>query len=59
MQKGQKTEDKTCTKLRPGRLGTQMETHNTPSTSSEFIIYSGKTRGRGTSQGRGHEIVIL
>jgi lactate dehydrogenase-like 2-hydroxyacid dehydrogenase len=30
MQKGQKTEDKTCTNLGPGRLGTQMETHNNP-----------------------------
>jgi hypothetical protein len=29
------------------------------STSSEFIIYSGKTRWRGSSQGMGHDIVIL
>jgi hypothetical protein len=30
-----------------------------PSTSSELIIYSGNTRWRGISQGRGHDIVIL
>jgi hypothetical protein len=30
MQKGQKTEDKKCTKLGPGGLGTWMETHNSP-----------------------------
>jgi hypothetical protein len=28
MQKGQQTEDQTCTKLGPGGLGAQMETHN-------------------------------
>jgi hypothetical protein len=31
MQKGQQTEDQTCTKLGPGRLGAQMETHQPPS----------------------------
>jgi hypothetical protein len=40
MQKGQKTEDQTYTKLGPGGLGTQVKTHNTPSISSEFIIYT-------------------
>jgi hypothetical protein len=44
MQKGQKAEDKTYIKLGPCWLGTGMEMHNSTFTSSEFIIYSGKTR---------------
>jgi hypothetical protein len=55
--KEEQAEDQTCTKLGSDRLGARLETHR-PS-SSEFIIYSGNTRWKGISQGRGHSIVVL
>jgi hypothetical protein len=59
MQKGQQTEDQTWTKLGPGKLGTWWRHAIIPSTSSEFIICSGKTRLSSRSQGRGCDIAIL
>jgi hypothetical protein len=50
MQKGQQTENQTCTKLEPGRLGTWMEMLNR---------YSGKMRWSSSPRGRGHDMVIL
>jgi hypothetical protein len=43
-----KDKKQTCRKLGSGGLGAQVETHNNSTTSSEFIIYSGKPGSRAT-----------
>jgi hypothetical protein len=58
MQKGQQTEDQTCTKLGPGTLGAQMETHQ-PSPPPVNLLYTAATRGGEAILGRGCDIVIL
>jgi hypothetical protein len=45
MQKRQQTEDQTCIKLGPGRLGTLMETHQTPPPLVN-LSYTAVTQGR-------------
>jgi hypothetical protein len=45
MQKRQQTEDQTCIKLGPGRLGAWMETHQ-PSPPPVRLLYTVATQGR-------------
>jgi hypothetical protein len=56
MQKGQKTEDQPCTKLGPGRLAAQMETHQ-PSPPPVSLLYTGAKQGGATVLGEGQDTV--
>jgi hypothetical protein len=52
MLKRQQTEDQTCIKLGPGRLGTQMETHQPPPPPVS-LLYTVATQGGDAVLGRG------
>jgi hypothetical protein len=59
MQKGQQTEDQTCTKLVPDRLGAQMETHNSPLHLQRVYYIQWQNKVEQQFLWEGHDIVIL